>query len=67
MSASSPPKDRVELIDGEIVELAPNGSAHSGTTNRLTRLVAQSAADGRVLVSVRSPCASTRSTSRSPT
>lgn len=49
------PKDRVELIDGEIVEMAPIGSAHSGTTNRLTRLVAQSAADGRVLVSVRSP------------
>jgi hypothetical protein len=49
------PKDRVELIDGAIVEMAPIGSAHGGTTNRLTRLVAQAGADGRVLVSVQNP------------
>ena len=49
------PKDRVELIDGEIVEMAPIGSAHSGTTNRLTKLVAQAVADGRVLASVQGP------------
>ena len=49
------PEDRVELIDGEIVEMAPIGSAHGGTTNRLTRLVAQAVADGRVLVSVQGP------------
>jgi Uma2 family endonuclease len=46
------PEDRVELIDGEIIEMAPIGSAHGGMTNRLTRLVAQAVADGRVLVSV---------------
>src|SRR4051812_2980708 len=49
------PEDRVELIDGEIVEMAPIGSAHGGTTNRLTKLVAQAVADGRVLVSVQNP------------
>ena len=49
------PKDRVELIDGEIVEMAPIGSAHSGTTNRLTGLVGRLAADGRVVASVQSP------------
>lgn len=48
-------KDRVELIDGEIVEMAPIGSAHGGMTNRMTRLVAQAVADGRVLASVQSP------------
>jgi hypothetical protein len=49
------PKDRVELIDGEIVEMAPIGSAHGGVTNRLTRLVARVVADGRVLASVQGP------------
>jgi Uma2 family endonuclease len=49
------PEDRVELIDGEIIETAPIGSAHGGMTNRLTRLVAQAVADGRVLVSVQGP------------
>ena len=49
------PKDRVELIDGEIVEMAPIGSAHSGTTNRLTGLVGRLASDGRVVASVQSP------------
>ncbi|MFL5336456.1 MAG: hypothetical protein ACJ8H8_25595 [Geminicoccaceae bacterium] len=29
------PKDRVEMIDGEIIEIAPIGSAHGGMTNRL--------------------------------
>ncbi|MFZ1425267.1 MAG: Uma2 family endonuclease [Geminicoccaceae bacterium] len=45
-------QDRVELIDGEIIEMAPIGSAHGGMTTRLTRLVAQALAEGRVLVSV---------------
>lgn len=49
------PKDRVELIDGEIVEMAPIGSAHSGTTNRLTSLVGRLAADGRVVASIQGP------------
>ena len=29
--------ERVELIEGEIVEMAPIGSNHAGTTNVLTR------------------------------
>jgi Uma2 family endonuclease len=49
------PNDRVELIDGEIVEMAPIGAAHGGMTNRLTRLVAQAVADGRVLASIQGP------------
>ena len=49
------PKDRVELIDGEIIEMAPIGSTHGGKVNRLTSLVARLAADGRVIASVQSP------------
>ena len=30
--------DRLELLEGEIVEMAPIGSRHQGTVNRLTRL-----------------------------
>ena len=47
--------DRVELIDGEIIDLPPIGSPHAAITNRLNRLVARAAADGLVLVSVQSP------------
>jgi len=47
--------DRVELIDGEIIDMAPIGSAHAGKTNRLTRFVARAVADGNVLVSVQGP------------
>jgi Uma2 family endonuclease len=49
------PKDRVELIDGEIVEMAPIGSAHGGTTTHLSTLVARTVADGMVQVSVQGP------------
>ena len=49
------PKDRVELIDGEIIEMAPIGSTNGGKINRLTSLVARLAADGRVIASVQSP------------
>ncbi len=31
------PKERVELIEGEIITMAPIGSQHSSFTNRLTR------------------------------
>ena len=62
------PEDRVELIDGEIIEMAPIGSAHGGMTNRLTRLVAQAVADGRVLVQRPGPsCARGPTASRNPT
>ena len=47
--------DRVELIDGEIIDLNAIGSPHAGKTNRLARFFAQAAADGRVLTSVQNP------------
>jgi Uma2 family endonuclease len=46
------PKDRVELIEGEIVDMAPIGSAHNGTTDLLSSLVARAFADGQVHVRV---------------
>jgi Uma2 family endonuclease len=49
------PKDRVELIEGEIVDMAPIGSEHGGTTDCLTSLVARTLADGRVQVRVQGP------------
>jgi Uma2 family endonuclease len=49
------PKDRVELIEGEIVDMAPIGSAHSGKLYRLTGLVGRLATDGRVIASVQCP------------
>ena len=48
-------EDRVELIEGEIVDMAPIGSAHAGTTDVLTRLVARLVADGQVHVRVQGP------------
>jgi Uma2 family endonuclease len=49
------PNDRVELIGGEIFDMAPIGDSHAGETIRLNRLFAHAAADGLVLVSVQSP------------
>ncbi len=49
------PRDRVELIDGEIIDMAPIGSTHGGTTIHLASLFAQAVADGIELVSVQSP------------
>ena len=49
------PRDRVELIDGEIIDLNPIGSPHAAMTNRLARLFAKAAADGHVLTSVQNP------------
>ena len=46
------PEDRVELIEGEIVDMAPIGSAHGGTTDFLSSLVARAFADGQVHVRV---------------
>jgi Uma2 family endonuclease len=41
--------DRVELIEGEIVEMPPLGSGHAGTVNRLTRLFGRSLGDRAVV------------------
>lgn len=49
------PRDRVELIDGEIIDMVPIGTVHSGKTIRLTSLFARAVADKLVLVSVQGP------------
>jgi Uma2 family endonuclease len=49
------PEDRVELIDGEIVEIAPIGAPHGGKVDRLTSLVARVVADGQVIARVQGP------------
>ncbi|MDR7554009.1 MAG: Uma2 family endonuclease [Armatimonadota bacterium] len=46
--------DRVELIEGEIVEMTPIGSRHADVVTRLTMLLARAVGD-RALVSVQNP------------
>jgi len=46
---------RVELIDGEIFDMAAIGSPHAAITNRLVRNFARAVADGLLLVSVQNP------------
>jgi Uma2 family endonuclease len=46
--------DRVELIDGEVLEMAPIGSRHAACVNRINRLF-QKNLDERVVVSVQNP------------
>jgi Uma2 family endonuclease len=48
------PEDRVELIDGEIIQMSPIGHRHAGTVNRLNHLFVASFA-GRAVVSVQNP------------
>jgi Uma2 family endonuclease len=47
--------DRVELIDGEIFDMVPIGSAHAGKTDRFIRFFARAAAEGLAHVSVQRP------------
>lgn len=47
-------EDRVELIEGELIAMAPIGSNHSGTINSLNRALVQAAGD-RGVVGVRNP------------
>ena len=45
---------RVELIDGEIIDMPPIGSPHAGLVNRLTRLLVTAVGE-RAIVSVQNP------------
>jgi Uma2 family endonuclease len=47
--------DRVELIDGEIVQMSPIGDRHVEAVNRCNRAFASAFAAGRVLTSVQNP------------
>ncbi|MGH7355061.1 MAG: Uma2 family endonuclease [Candidatus Rokuibacteriota bacterium] len=47
-------RDRVELLAGDIVEMAPIGDPHAGTVDRITRLFVQ-ALGNRVIVRVQGP------------
>lgn len=46
--------DRVELIDGDIIDMAPIGQDHAGTVNRLNEVLVL-ACRGRAIVSVQNP------------
>jgi len=46
---------RVELIDGEIIDMAAIGSPHAAVTNRLARLFARALRDEIALVNIQSP------------
>ena len=48
------PDARVELIDGEIIDMAPPGSRHAGTVNQLTVLLQRGAGQGAI-VQVQNP------------
>lgn len=45
---------RVELIEGEIFDMAPIGSLHAGTVSHLSRLLMQAVGD-RAIVSIQNP------------
>ena len=46
--------DRVELVDGEIIEMAPIGSYHNGSVNALNRVFARSVPED-IIVQVQGP------------
>ena len=48
------PEARLELIEGEIIEMAPIGSPHAGCVNKLNRLFVQRAGEAAV-VAVQNP------------
>ena len=48
------PDSRTELIDGEILDVAPPGSLHAGTVMQLNRLLQQAVGD-RAIVSIQNP------------
>jgi Uma2 family endonuclease len=48
------PNDRVELIEGEIIDMPPPGELHSGTVTQLDHLLQRAVGD-RAIVFVRNP------------
>lgn len=48
--------DRVELLDGELVEMTPIGSPHAGVVNHLNRTLVRAVGD-RAVVAVQNPIA----------
>lgn len=48
-----PPNARVELIEGEIVEMSPTGSRHAGCVNLLSRILNQQVRD--LIVATQNP------------
>ena len=44
------PEARVELIDGEIIDMAPPGSLHASTVHRLNRILVRAAGDAAVVL-----------------
>ena len=47
--------DRVELIDGEIIDMAPIGSTHAGSVNLIAQAFAAPFGLGKVTLSVQNP------------
>ncbi|MCB1777464.1 MAG: Uma2 family endonuclease [Candidatus Competibacteraceae bacterium] len=44
-----PPESRLELIEGELFDMAPIGSFHAGTVSILTRLLMRAVADSAIV------------------
>lgn len=59
------PEDRIELLEGEIVEMSPIGSRHASCVKKLNALL-NSALSGRAVVGVQDPVAISESTELQP-
>jgi Uma2 family endonuclease len=55
---------RVELVEGALVDMAPIGSRHAGTVNHLTRLLIAAAPE--VIVAVQNPLVLSKETELYP-